>query len=63
MGIIIKLMVFILVFSVLNILRETFFFFKAFKDGKKLEITKNRVLMLALSLSFIITVLFTGLKF
>lgn len=55
-----KIFLFILVFSILNVLRETIKFIQAMRDEKP-NITNGRLLGLGLSIAYIITIIITGL--
>ena len=57
-----KLIVFILVFAVLFLVKECFMFYKAFKIGEK-NMTPPRLWGIGFALSFIITIIITGLRF
>ena len=54
-----KILVFILIFAILNVLREGIMFAKALITGKK-NITSWRLAGLGLSLAYIITIIITG---
>lgn len=55
-----KIFLFILVFSILNVLRETIKFIQAMREEKP-NITNGRLLGLGLSIAYIITIIITGL--
>ena len=55
-----KILLFILIFSILNVIREVFKFVQAIRDEKP-NMTNGRLLGLGLSLSYIITIIITGL--
>lgn len=57
-----KILVFILVFSILNILKEGFNFYRSLKMGKN-DMTNKRLWGLGLSLAYIFTIIFTGIGF
>ena len=56
-----KLIIFVLVFAVLFLVKECFMFYKAFKIGEK-NITTPRLWGIGFALSFIITIIITGLN-
>lgn len=55
-----KIFLFILIFSILFLIREGFMFYKALRNGKK-NITDWRLLGVGVSLSYIITAIIAGL--
>jgi hypothetical protein len=55
-----KILLFILVFSILNVIREIFKFYLAIKNEEP-NMTNGRLIGLGLSISYIITIIFTGL--
>ena len=57
-----KIVIFILIFSILNVLREGFLFYKALRLNK-LEMTRARLIGLGLSIAYIFTIIFTGIGF
>lgn len=59
---ILKLIVFILVFAILFLIKECFMFYKAFRTGEK-NMTAPRLWGIGFALSFIITIIITGLRF
>lgn len=56
-----KLTIFLICFASLNILRETFYFYQCFKKLEKYEISNKRMFGIWTSISFIITIILTGL--
>ena len=54
-----KLFLFVLVFAILFLVKEAFLFYRGFKLGK-LDIDKWRLLEVGLSISYIMTIIFTG---
>lgn len=54
-----KIFVFILIFSILNLLREGFSFYRSLRVGKS-DITNKRLWGIGLSLAYILTIIFTG---
>ena len=57
-----KIVIFILIFSILNVLREGFLFYKALRLNK-LEMARARLIGLGLSIAYIFTIIFTGIGF
>ena len=55
-----KILVFFLVFAILNVIREAFSFFMAFLTDSKYGFTTRRLFLLGVSLSYIFTIIFTG---
>lgn len=56
-----RLMLFILFLSIFNVIKETFNFYMCFKQQKTYNIGNTRRLALWFSMSYILTVIFTGL--
>lgn len=56
-----KIIIFILCFAILNILREVGRFIQCYRNVEQYNITNNRMLWLWASISFIITIIFTGI--
>lgn len=57
-----KLMVFILVFSILIVLKEIFSFIIAYRNNKTLDKSVSKQIILATAISYIFTIIFTGFK-
>lgn len=59
-----KILMFILVFAILVCIRELANFVLTFIDDRRssLDITKGRLILLACSISYIVTIIFTGFK-
>jgi hypothetical protein len=55
-----KLIVFILIFSIINILKECFMFYRALRLGTN-DMTNKRLWGIGLSLAYILTIIFTGI--
>lgn len=55
-----KILLFVLIFCILNVVREVFKFVQAVREEKP-NMTGGRLLGLGLSLSYIITIIITGL--
>ena len=60
MAMITKIFLFILVFAILNVLRETVKFIQAMREEKP-NMTDGRLVGLGLSIAYIITIIITGL--
>jgi hypothetical protein len=59
-AIITKIIVFLIVFSCLFLFKEGFMFYKALVNGKK-NITTKRLWGIGVAISFILTIIFTGI--
>lgn len=55
-----KITVFILILSIINLLKEGFMFYRALKLGKN-DMTNFRLWGIGLSLAYILTIIFTGI--
>ena len=55
-----KIFLFILVFAILNVLREAIKFIQAMRDEKP-NMTNGRLVGLGLSIAYIVTIIITGL--
>lgn len=55
-----KILLFILIFAILNVLREGVKFWQAIREEKP-NITNGRLVGLGLSIAYIITIIITGL--
>lgn len=55
-----KIFLFVLIFSILNVIRETFKFIQAIREEKP-NMTNGRLVGLGLSIAYIITIIITGL--
>ena len=55
-----KILLFILIFSILNVLREIFKFWQALRN-EEANMTNGRLIGLGLSIAYIITIIITGL--
>lgn len=58
---ILKLIVFILIFAVLFLAKECFMFYKAFMTGEK-NMTTPRLWGIGVALSFVLTIILTGVS-
>lgn len=56
-----KLMLFILFLSIINVIKEVFYFCMCFKYRKEYKINNTRSILLWVSLSYILTIIFKGL--
>ena len=56
-----KIIIFILCFAILNVFREIGRFIQFYRKIEKYEIATNRMLWLWASISFILTIIFTGI--
>ncbi len=56
-----KIIIFILCFAILNIIREISKFIQCYRNLEKYDIATNRMLWLWASISFILTIIFTGI--
>lgn len=57
-----KLIIFILIFAILNVIREGFEFYRSLKL-KELKMTNARLWGIGLSVAYILTIIFTGIRF
>jgi hypothetical protein len=57
-----KVFLFLLILSTLNVIRNTFFLVRSFKDGEKFKLGKPSLLILGMSISYIIITLIEGIK-
>jgi Na+-transporting NADH:ubiquinone oxidoreductase subunit NqrE len=57
-----KVVIFILIFSILNILKEGFMFYKSMVERRS-NMTTKRLWGIGLSLAYILTIIFTGIGF
>lgn len=57
-----KLIVFILIFSIINLLKEGFNFYRSLRIGRN-DMTDRRLWGIGLSLAYILTIIFTGVGF
>ena len=55
-----KIMMFLLFLSIVDVVKEAFAFFLAFRTERKLELTLARKILLAVSIAYIFTIIFTG---
>lgn len=56
-----KIMIFILVLCIVDVIREAFSFIGAWVRNTQMTVTDKRGWLLALSLAYIFTIIFTGL--
>lgn len=57
-----KVLIFILIFSILNIIKEGFMFYKSLMERHS-NMTTPRLWGIGLSLAYILTIIFTGIGF
>ena len=57
-----KVLIFILIFSILNLLKEGFMFYKSLMERRN-NMTNSRLWGVGLSLAYILTIIFTGIGF
>ena len=57
-----KIIVFILIFAIINLLKEGFNFYRALRTGIN-DMTNKRLWGIGLSLAYILTIIFTGIGF
>ena len=58
-----KIMMFVLMFAILFVLKDVGSIIKAFVNKTQIQLGKYHMLWLGLSLSYILTIIFSGLKF
>lgn len=57
-----KIMMFVFFLAIVEVVREILAFVLAFVGNKKLEMTTTRKILLAVSIAFICTIIFTGFR-
>jgi len=57
-----KIFVFILIFAILNLIKEGFIFYRSLRMGES-DMTTTRLWGIGLSLAYIFTIIFTGIGF
>jgi len=57
-----KIMVFLLVFAICVVIRDVLLLVKAFKSNEKLDRTLKHEIVLGCSISYILTIIFTGFQ-
>ena len=57
-----KIIVFILIFAIINLLKESFNFYRALRTGIN-DMTNKRLWGIGFSLAYILTIIFTGIGF
>ena len=62
-GVLLKIMMFVLMFSILVCIKNLFSVIKAFLNKTQIEFSKCNMLTLGLSISYIGTIIFTGFNF
>lgn len=56
-----KVLVFILIFAILNLVKESFQFYRLLKLGLSSDMTTPRLWGIGLSIAYILTIIFTGI--
>ena len=56
-----KLLLFILFLSIIDIIKELFYFCMCFRYGKEYKINNTRTILLWVSTAYILTIIFKGL--
>ena len=57
-----KVLIFVLIFSIINLLKEGFMFYKSLMERRN-NMTTPRLWGIGLSLAYILTIIFTGIGF
>jgi hypothetical protein len=57
-----KVLIFVLIFSIINLLKEGFMFYKSLMERRN-NMTAPRLWGIGLSLAYILTIIFTGIGF
>lgn len=57
-----KFFVFLLILSILNVIRNSFFLIRNFRAEERFVLTKGSLLYLGMSISYIVLFLFEGIK-
>lgn len=60
MAIVTKILVFLFVFALLDVVKEALILLASYMTDRKFEITTTRQILLGASLSYIFTIIFTG---
>lgn len=55
-----KFLFFILIFAILNTIKDIAVFIMSFMNDQKINFSKTRMVFLGLSISYILTIIFTG---
>lgn len=63
MVVVYKIMMFVLMFAILFVLKDIISIVKAFVNRTQVQFGKYHILYLGLSLSYILTIIFSGLRF
>lgn len=63
MSIIYKLMMFVLMFAILFVIKDLISIVKAFVTRTQVQFSKSHIIYLGISLSYILTIIFSGLRF
>ncbi len=57
-----KVFLFLLILSILNVIRNSFFLVRSFKDGDRFKLNKPSLLILGMSISYILLTLIDGIN-
>ena len=57
-----KVFLFLLILSILNVIRNTFFLIRSYVDKERFKLGKPSLLILGMSISYIILTLIDGIK-
>ena len=57
-----KVFLFLLILSILNVIRNTFFLIRSYVDKERFKLGKPSLLILGMSISYIILTLIEGIK-
>ena len=57
-----KIFLFLLILSILNVIRNTFFLIRSYIDKERFKLGKPSLLILGMSISYIILTLIDGIK-
>jgi hypothetical protein len=57
-----KVFLFLLILSILNVIRNTFFLLRSYIDKERFKLNKPSLLILGMSISYIILTLVDGIK-
>ena len=57
-----KVFLFLLILSILNVIRNSFFLIRSFKDGERFKLNKPSLLILGMSISYILLTLIDGIN-
>lgn len=57
-----KILIFALIFAILLVIRDTYMLIFAFKKEKEIDFPIKRQILLGCAISYIFTIIFTGIK-